>query len=489
MLLEHAKSSEEVADALAAGDQELANDIEEQLKALRLKWERRRDGCEYRDTDLREFLFSPPSDFVDAVIEQSPPHADLSQLDRQLIENALEFISQRARDRWHAGIFELSSERGARGDFRYSFVPEMDCWFPSSLYPDGAIFIPQERAAQFWKSDVSSVSWNYDNFDEDNFGHREGTDSSYIVADVDSFHEWCFDLIAENVNEWAEKDPDRARAMFWAALRVENSSLADRLEAVKPSPDDVLNLAVQWFKTQDNSESLDNIREYLDALAGTDEERANDDVIRVVDENDLRRLGITSGTLWEERPWKLIRLFPYQLANEGAQMRHCVGDRRMGYIQAIKDGEVQIWSLRSRANKPRFTLEVDSSFYDAVDDPKLTFFTGPRDRGRAIKQLKGKANRTPGYAEPRSDPADIRFPDEVKLWAWLFRELNVDPGEVHDFRAYHPTQQDQPTPNRRTSRRRTSRRGAQPSPRRNSGEVCTGFDMPYRPLVEEPPER
>ena len=95
-------------------------------------------------------------------------------------------------------------------------------------------------------------------------------------------------------------------------------------------------------------------------------------------------------------------------------MRHCIGDKSMGYIQALSDSEVEIWSLRSQAGKPRFTLEIDP------------------DDG-SVLQLKGKANRTPGFAA--KDDTEIRFPEEVVFWEWLLRRLDIDPYQVADFDA------------------------------------------------------
>jgi hypothetical protein len=146
----------------------------------------------------------------------------------------------------------------------------------------------------------------------------------------------------------------------------------------------------------------------------------------------------------------------------------------MGYIRAVRDGEIEIWSLRSKDNKPRFTLEVDRSFYRAESDTeaeearagrKMTYFTAERQRGEAIKQLKGKANREAGYADAKKRDG-LKFPEEVTVWAWIFDQLGVDASAVRDFSAFRSiVQSADPQP-----------------PRPNTGEACVGFDMPYRPL-------
>jgi hypothetical protein len=159
-------------------------------------------------------------------------------------------------------------------------------------------------------------------------------------------------------------------------------------------------------------------------------------------------------------------------------MNHCVGQSGMGYIDAVKRGETEIWSLRSRDNKPRFTLEVDASFHDADDNaarPQTGAIpTWARElpqphranylRATAIKQVKGKGNRTPGYADVRKT-GGIKFPDEVIFWDSVFRAMGVDIDSVEDFDA--PQAID--TPLRL----------------RANGEVCTGFDLPYRRGVRQ----
>jgi hypothetical protein len=154
----------------------------------------------------------------------------------------------------------------------------------------------------------------------------------------------------------------------------------------------------------------------------------------------------------------LIKLRKH-LRLEGAIMRHCVGDVGMGYVKALREGEVQIWSLRDRRNKPHFTLEVDGSFDDRTDDdPLLLTLTPAFYRGRAIKQIKGKANRLPGLAGKQS--SEITKPDEVIIWAHVLEDLDVDIHQVDDLNSQYVA----------------------PLARNAREESCSGFDLPYRPL-------
>ena len=85
-------------------------------------------------------------------------------------------------------------------------------------------------------------------------------------------------------------------------------------------------------------------------------------------------------------------LLPSELAAEGAAMGMCVGRPDMGYGRAVRDGEIKILSLRRPSGKPLFTIEV-------------VLGNGVRGRPRFvgavkedfIEQIKGKANRVPGF--------------------------------------------------------------------------------------------
>lgn len=83
------------------------------------------------------------------------------------------------------------------------------------------------------------------------------------------------------------------------------------------------------------------------------------------------------------RPYVLLNLTkPSQLKAESNDMRHCVGKPEHGYPKAVAEGRIQIWSLRTKGGKRKFTFEV-------------------RLRGgepESIDQIKGKPNnRLPGW--------------------------------------------------------------------------------------------
>lgn len=87
-------------------------------------------------------------------------------------------------------------------------------------------------------------------------------------------------------------------------------------------------------------------------------------------------------------------LLPSELAAEGKTMGMCVGRPDMGYGKAVRQGEIKILSLRRPSGKPLFTIEAilkqgaqnADEFPDAEDDDIV-----------GLDQIKGKANRKPGW--------------------------------------------------------------------------------------------
>lgn len=486
MLLEDAASSEQVANVLAgahgeAEANELREDIEDKLRDV-VRWYGMHggEGCEYEDFVLADAVVDNEK-FLDAIIEQSPAEYDLSLLDREIVWERVNAVAEirgsgRLGGRRNA-LFDWGQGRSGRPNtsgFSFDVPSQMNCWISDRHFPENYEFIPAEFAEKFWddlKSEMGVNDWAEatDRIHE-NQGWADGEEITIGIGKSD-FAEWCRDLISEHINEIAEKNPNEVRAMFRSALYAETGRLSERFYAARPSDEDVLDLAVMWL-SGDQDGVRTQIEEWLDVVEGGSEGEAVElgerEVVVEITEDDLRKLGITTGTLWEERPWKLIKLEPKDLPSEGTSMRHCVGSKGMKYLQAVQNGEIEIWSLRSKDNKPRFTLEVDESFYRADNLSRLGHSpAGPDEfRARAIKQVKGKANRLPGYADAYGRSKVVRFPEEVQLWAWIFDQLEVNAADVEDFVAF----------------RAIVNPSAPLPPQPNTGEACVGFDVPYRPL-------
>lgn len=464
MLLEDATSAEQVAAALEAGDDELREDIDDKLDDARREWERDNNGYDSYDVeapDMRDIV--ERDDFVDHVIHKSPVSFNLAHVPRSHVEDNLRYAASHPRGMRETkyGPFYIDSRGGDY--FSYKIEVEGSYRFRGSFLPENAEFIPSDIAEEFWASLGKRYTWaDTSRLDPDDDNHAWGPgEDVYVEASEDDFDEWCRDTISEYVQTAVKREAEKAKQIFYAALADEDKALAEKLKAAELPDEEILDFTSKWFESiEDKTEVLEAIRDYFTAIEDTTTEQ---EVIAEYTRQDIANMGIKKGTLLEEAPWRLIKLRPSDLRLEGTLMGHCVGDRGMGYVTAVKDGEIEIWSLRSRNNKPRFTLEVDPKFYAAEEN------AAPRTpaaylRAVAIEQLKGKANRTPGYADVRKT-GGVKFPEEVVFWTRALEALDVDPGSVEDFDAYGYDKYGE-TP---------------PAMQANDGEICVGFDLPYRP--------
>lgn len=203
------------------------------------------------------------------------------------------------------------------------------------------------------------------------------------------------------------------------------------------SKKNVLEMAFNWTKGQ-KRQIIDELEDYADAIMKGAEIPEHDALV-TVSKADIAKLGITTGYLAEEGPFKLIKLRPQDLAAEGRRMRHCVGDSP-NYAREVANGSKEIWSLRDRNNKPHFTLDIDTGIHkyqpgDAgIEDESSDDHRWAKQRALFVKQLKGKTNRTPGFAERSS--GSITKPEEVILWKWLLKKkLRIHPDQINDFSA------------------------------------------------------
>jgi hypothetical protein len=104
------------------------------------------------------------------------------------------------------------------------------------------------------------------------------------------------------------------------------------------------------------------------------------------------------------------------LKDEGEQQRICVGDPQQGYIGMVYRKTTKILSLRSPTGKTVLTFEIDVSSDD-----------------RRCNQIKGKANRLPGFDQAGGTPKFIK-PQEVEVSVEVLRWLGIAPDSVEDLR-------------------------------------------------------
>lgn len=440
MLLEEAQSREEVEAALAAGDEELEEDIEDRLSEARRRWENSGYAAEYveldEDTVLDIIHHSP--DFLAELQEAVPCQA----VPREVLQLQLLYIARRdrreGRRRDRFGPFELNSDRG-RAAFSYRIAREISYFFDFDTI-EHVEKIPVERLEAFLKELGYGMEWEI----TDTYGdgaprtasaYVEG-DPSYLYADEDGLEEWCRDALSDHMDKWVRTNPVEALEAF---LKELSPSTATALrEIASPNDEDLMDMVHRFFTVPAEQASIEEEIGELAAPLRVDTPPVAQDTILEVSRDDLLRWGVTRGVMWEMAPWRLIRLTPADLRSEGRRMRHCVGDLSMKYLQALAANELEIWSLRDRADKPRFTLEVDPRFWERhglVLDSRgedMAVPMHPAWRAEWIYQLKGKANRRPGYAQS-GDTGPFRFPEEVVFWQHVLRELGADPAKVGDL--------------------------------------------------------
>lgn len=124
-------------------------------------------------------------------------------------------------------------------------------------------------------------------------------------------------------------------------------------------------------------------------------------------------------TIWEnDAGYHVVNLLAIELPEEGRAMRLCVGDPRMGYIRGVAEGNLAIWSMRNPGGKRLFTIEV-------ILRNGLPHF---------IPQIKGKANRPPGWAHADSpiEGEKLRVRELEALLEFL-DWLGIPPSEIDDL--------------------------------------------------------
>lgn len=161
------------------------------------------------------------------------------------------------------------------------------------------------------------------------------------------------------------------------------------------------------------SPNMDAIIEALDEVLGDAEAKtpieADDVVYKFSGTNDT-----VAGA--SSRGMYVAALRPNQLGKEGANLGICVGRKDMPYCRNLKAGEIRIFSVRTEAGKPKFTIE------EAVSGP-------------VIKQVKGKANRVPGF---ESGSTQFSKPDEVRLVVEFLLHRGYTPEKIRTSRDIAP---------------------------------------------------
>ena len=100
-----------------------------------------------------------------------------------------------------------------------------------------------------------------------------------------------------------------------------------------------------------------------------------------------------------------------EVKTEGRLLSHCVGRKDMGYLEKLKNGDVELLSIRDPEGNPLFTVEKE---------------------GDSVLQVKGSKNRLPGFGHGASK---ITKPKEVEIVATWLKTKNINPNSVRDLQA------------------------------------------------------
>lgn len=454
MKIQDATSRLQVLAALTGGDEELRQSINEALGDIQEQWENSifAQGQDPAEVDDPFYILAgePFLDFVIANVTE----VDLESF-RDEVAQALVNLAAKSGRR-QRGPFK--TERSGRRPFLAFPVQESASFqFPDDFVPEWAPFVSGDTARRFWKTLGHRITWDTQDKIAENFGYGQPQEVGEIIVSGEELNEWAFDLVNSVFSERADADPEAAAAIVIGTLRLQAPKIAARLEAAQLPQSEIISLGRGLFLREEIEEVVGDLEDYLDDLENASEPP---EVITEITAADLASWGIRGGPLREEAPWRLVNLRVSDLRREGTLMRHCVGRADMGYAKALRNEEVELWSLRSRADKPRFTLEIDPAYF--------TEQAGPEDKAEGVLQLKGKANRTPGYAA--KDASQITMPDEVIFWTRLFERLGVDPWGVEDFGAY--------------KKWLAAGVGAwEAEPRANPRFSARSFDLPHRPAA------
>lgn len=408
----------------------------------------------YDDEKFTEWCRDTFSEHVNKIIDSDPKAAYELFLSSATLSDGVKALIQKGEDtegdEWPTEevmdfvvkYFEQEDESA-----RDEVVTELDNYLlktydPESLVPEflsaaatfGQVWKAAIEDGFFTKEDIEELAGQWLD-DGRSFDKRYGNNvGEHIIEELDRYR--------------FEKDPGPAVETFVSEVTeaLKKTSVGEAganvvrkaIEEKEFSKKNVLEMAFNWSKGQWPKEALiSELEDYADAIMKGAEIPEQDD-LATISKAAITKLGITTGYLAEEGPFRLIKLRPQDLAAEGRRMRHCVGDSP-SYARGVADGSKEIWSLRDRNNKPHFTLEIDTGIHkykpDAseVDDESSNSHRWAKQRAQFVKQLKGKANRTPGFAERSS--GSITKPEEVILWKWLLKKLHIHPDQVNDFSA------------------------------------------------------
>ncbi len=182
----------------------------------------------------------------------------------------------------------------------------------------------------------------------------------------------------------------------------------------------------------------------------------------------------------DNKGWYVAELTPPELRAEGATLGHCIGTERHGHPEMLRNKETRVFSLRApQSGKPKFTIEV------------------ARHNGD-VREVKGKANRLPGFEAGKSEmtkPGEVRAVVEFLMWLWgpegaIPRQASTRKRDIESVRdlkggikameeaGVDPFAPPPKKPKKNPSRERGTREGPYPISKRVAKLVNAAFNEP-----------
>ncbi len=476
------ESQEEVAAELAAGNEALQEDVYEKLdeikkRANRHHWESVGDENDWWSNGVIA------EDIADYLFKEYP---GLEGMPREYLIDAVQAKLDCVGNRTRRGECLFDTDNNGRRHRDMTTVSTT--YFRSNLrvvleVEDGEDEIPDDLVKDALNDAVSPSKGNEWVRLDDSWTLMDDGDPVSIVAESGKLDEFVHDQRSDYFESLYQKDPVAGWEAFKAQLptalgggTVGAEALARVLKHEKDIPaDERASLAsVLWDRNalhDSEEENIEALRSALEEFLGFLEtpSLAEHDPARVVGVIHFKAKVPRGGTpaANDISPWTVIRLTPGDLSLEGRRLRHCVGKPDMGYVRALAEGKIEVWSVRNAQDKPLFTMEVE---VDPVESDAEVMDRAPalnnvaEWRGSCVKQVKGTANRLPGFTDTHASV--FQWPNEVRRLRAFFEGIDVDPEHVRDMKpglkALGHDVRTETLTNPRTV-------------------VAEGFDAPYRP--------
>lgn len=412
-------SPEEVEEALKSDIRdELIENIEEEIREAAHNVDTNIEDGEYKDA--LEYYFES-DDFFDDL--RSNCERDISYVPDEIITNIIGPYTSISRS--GNSLFSLDQRSREKGFESFATIKYGDeNYVDPSTYIDFIHLIPKSYvkrfAMEFWTNIPDVHIGSPYNFNPKTIDGERASLEIYFSKEM--LEEMALDMRIAYFQE-ASNDPDFVNN-FLNVIEEDYSDYSRTLRRLitqnSLTTEEQIDI-IRLFFDQDNKIEMDTLIHRVSEFVNT--KNIEPEGILSIPKEVIKNWDIRKGTLYENAPWTIYNLKATELFGEGVDMRLCLSDPEMPYYSQVMDSEIEIWSIRSKNGKRRFTIEIDAKFREAVS---------PEEKGKLVYQVKGKTNRLAGYEN--SSSKTIKFFDEVVFFMNLFYDLGIDIFNIEDMR-------------------------------------------------------